>query len=362
MKSKLKRQISQYLAMSKQLRHLDWETRGDAWLMLEAYTAIDLRKHLQNAIEEVIQSLSHLVKQTEGEFDQVALNLDFLSIRMKYKSLQACLDFFAKAINSNRTEKEKQILSGWNHLAESSMINIFKTLDQPTPKVLVYLRESKTDINQKVNVQFWHLDEKNTIAAIQVNKEHLQHPTTILRAVGKELAGLLDWSTELEEAIKNEIDWPNGDAGLIWGGWATEIVADAYTFSHMGYTALANLYDELSKNPHQIFNYEEGNLQPTPYLRLILNMAWCQLSFDQEGPWDEMMFKWTYTNDWLNANNDVYNLIKDSFDLVPKVALLAMTRPMRALGGYTLKELEQWLQWQGAFVMKDAFQEISMIK
>ena len=156
MKSKLKRLISQYLAMSKQLRHFDWEMRGEDWLMLEAYTAIDLRKHLQNAIEEVIQNLTHLVKQTEGEFDQVALHLDFLSIRMKYKSLQACLDFFAKAINSNKTEKEIQTLSGWNHLVESSMLNIFKALDKPTPKVLMYLSESKTDTDQKVDVQFWY--------------------------------------------------------------------------------------------------------------------------------------------------------------------------------------------------------------
>lgn len=338
----LARQVSHWVMAALRLGDLEDLASPDAWQHLERYTGMVLRQNLTAAVDRLQRQAAALQAQwsaakTLDDIQQVQQRL--FEFRQHYLRTETLLDFYADAINTRTNPTTAAILRACDVLARRSMSALLDPLGITTPPVLTYIDKGLGASILKAGLRLWDGRTESLTAAIKIVRHNLYRPTALIHEAGHQVAHAIGWSEELAAVFETEIGkLASPQLARIWAGWTSEITADAYAFVHTGYASVAGLHDVVAGGPTVTFRYTPGDPHPISYLRVLLGTEMCRQHFGL-GAWDDLAHLWIENNTLESARSGVRNLLQSSLPLLPLIAELSLSKPMRSLRGSSLTSL-----------------------
>jgi hypothetical protein len=336
------RQVVHWVQAARRL-DLDELASPQSWAHLERYLNVSLRKHLSGVLERLsakAQVLNSLHQEARSPTAFLALRRQLLEFQRQYLRTERTLDFFADAINCRTNPQVAAVLRACDTLAQRSMAQVLEPIGRIAPPAVTYLGEGRGASILKAHQRLWDGGDICPVAAIKVTRHNLLRPTALIHEAGHQVAHIADWNGELAMALQQGLQLRGARAELaaIWGSWASEIAADAFSFAHTGFASVAALHDVLDGDPAQVLRYLPGDPHPISYVRVLLGVQMCR-HFYGKGPWDALELAWTAPHRLQPAAAEAHAIVQDSLPLLADVVQIVLDTPMRAFRGRTLCSL-----------------------
>lgn len=334
LRNNLKTQFLHWQLALSRLEQLDDIASLEGWSALERHTGTLLRATLQKAVRDLAADAASV----RGRFDRMPLEeiADALQrFRQDYLRTETTLDFFADAINTRTSARIAGLLSAADALAAKSMSRILSPLGHTTPPVVCYLEKGRGASILKANIRLWDRKSINPVAMIKVVRHNILRPTALIHEAGHQIAHILDWNDQLAAALSRALP---SEQGLIWGSWASEIAADAFSFVNTGYASVAALRNVVDGGRRLVFRYLPGDPHPIAYLRVLLGVEMCRQAYGS-GPWDELASGWRYLYPLRSAPADIRAMLRDSTTLISHVAKVTLRKSYAAFDDRSLTQM-----------------------
>ena len=334
------RQLSHWELATAALHGLEQTASASAWASLERYVGVSLRRHLDEAVDQlqrdvaVVRAMFNAARTVE---DLNGVTAQLFRFRDRYLRTETLIDFYGHAVNTRTSTELATTLRALDVLAMRSMAAALEPLGRPVPPVLTYLEKGLGASILKAGLRLWD-GSTSAIAAVKVTYHNRRRPTALIHETGHQVAHICDWNDELAQALNVPLGRRASDLGLTWGAWASEIAADSFGFVHTGFASVAALSDVVGGAPAAVFRFDPGDPHPISYLRVLLGTEMCRACFGH-GPWDELADAWVERYPISHANGVVRGLVERSRAALPEIAELCLRSKMRAFGGRALTDL-----------------------
>ncbi len=340
-KAQLTRQVAHWTSAAARLRNLDDLASPAAWNSLERYLGLAIRRHLTGVVDTLNREAAPLRAALEAVTSAADLEMarrKLLAFRARYLQVETTLEYYADAINTRTDSTIAGLLRACDTLAHRSMAQLLDQLGKPTPVALTYIDKGLGASILKAGLRLWDQTSISPVAAIKITRHNLYRPTALIHEAGHQAAHIVRWTEELSSALAAGLaDAPAG-VGEAWGGWASEIAADAFAFVHTGYASVAALQDVLDGGPSMVFRHIPGDPHPVSYIRVLLGVEMCR-HFYGAGPWDDLALSWTELYPLDRAPGETGPLLRASLPLLPRIVEITLGKPMGAFGGRPLVAL-----------------------
>jgi hypothetical protein len=331
------RQIAHWQAAVVGLQDLENFASGTAWRSLEDYLGVALRRHLEQAVVQLMKEANALAAELKAatsvsELDELRVRV--IRFRGHYLQVETALEFYGHAINSRTSPRLAGLLYACDVLARLSMERVLVPLKREVPPVLTYVDKGLGASILRAGLRLWDGGSLSPAGAIKITRQNLLTPTALIHESGHQVAHIVGWNEELAAAFERELP---GEVGSVWSSWASEVAADTHGFVHTGYGAVAALHDVVSSGS-TVFRHLAGDPHPIAYLRVLLNVQMC-VRFFGAGPWDDLARAWVHSYPLTGASPETRSLVEQSVPLLPRIAELCLLAPMRAFGGKPLSAI-----------------------
>jgi hypothetical protein len=332
------RQVAHWSMAASRLRDLERLAAPGAWAGLERYLGVVLRRKLGEAIDRLQRQAEALQAQaraaeTPAEVDAVARQL--VIFRQRYLRVETLVDFYADAINTRTNPEVAALLRACDVMAQRGMAQLLEPLGKSAPPVLTYIDSGLGASILKAGLRLWDGRTESLVAAVKLTRHNLYRPTALIHEAGHQVAHIVGWNGELAARLEQGLE--GGALGRIWGGWASEIAADAFAFVHTGYASVASLHDVLAGNAAAVFRFAPQDPHPVSYIRVLLGTAMCRESFGA-GPWDGLAAAWSRSYR-LESAHGAEVLLRECLPVLPRIAEIVLRAPMEAFAGRPLSAL-----------------------
>lgn len=341
-RQQLMRQATHWTQAAARLQHLEDLAAPEAWRGLDQYLNTSLRESLLASVTRLLErgrSLLSDVSQLTSPWQAAKLQEDLSTYRTRYFKVETTIDFFTDAINTRTNPDMAAMLKACDYMASQSMRKLLQPIGLNTPPVFTYLTEGKGASILKKDIKLWDRETVSPVAAIKIVRHNLLRPTSLLHEAGHQAAHLLNWNQELARLLLSLLSGHGRDLAETWAGWASEIAADTFAFVHTGYAAVTSLHDILVGDKDAAFRYFPGDPHPVHYLRVLLNIAMCRISYGH-GHWDDLEREWIANHPLTHASGDIKPIVEASAPLLDEIAKLCLHQPMRAFKG---RSIAHWL-------------------
>jgi hypothetical protein len=333
------RQLEHWRLAAVRLGNLDAVAPASAWQGLEHYLGLSLRQTLGGIVARLIRTADdigrRLARATTPEAVAEARSA-LLAFRRAYTRAETSVDFFEDALATRAAPEIGALLRACDHIATRSMAEALAPLGRQVPAALTYLDAGLGASVLKAGLRLWDGTSENPVAAIKVTRHNLLRPTAIIHEAGHQVAHMLGWNDQLQAALRGGSR--DRRVGEGYASWSSEIAADAFAFVHTGYASVAALHDVIDGPDNTVFQYLPTDPHPVSYLRLLLTVEWCRLSYG-EGPWDGMAATWKMHHPIERAPNGLREFLAACVAALPRMAGVVLRGPYRALGGQPLTSI-----------------------
>jgi hypothetical protein len=330
------RQLEHWRLAAVRLGNLDAVAPASAWHGLEHYLGLSLRQTLREIVALLIRTADDIARRLAraGSPETVAeVRGALLGFRRAYLRAETSVDFFADALSTRAAPEMGALLRACDHIATRSMAEALTPLGRQVPAALTYLDAGLGASVLKAGLRLWDGTAENPVAAIKVTRHNLLRATSVIHEAGHQWAHMLGWNDQLRAALLAAS--PDRQVGESYASWATEIAADAFAFAHTGYASVAALHDVIDGPDDAVFQYLPTDPHPVSYLRLLLTVQWCRLSYG-EGPWDVMEATWTAHHPLEHAPDGLREFLAACVAALPKVAAVVLRGRYAAFRGGAL--------------------------
>jgi hypothetical protein len=331
------RQLEHWRLAAVRLGNLDAVAPTSAWRGLEHYLGVSLREALREIVARLIRTADNIARRLAhaGSPETLAeVRGALLAFRTAYTRAETSVDFFEDALTTRGAPEMGALLRACDHIATRSMAEVLTPLGRQVPAALTYLDAGLGASVLKAGLRLWDGTAENPVAAIKVTRHNLLRPTSLIHEAGHQVAHMLGWNDELRVALLSASS--DRRTGEIYASWATEIAADAFAFVHTGYASVAALHDVIDGPDDGVFQYLPTDPHPVSYLRLLLTLEWCRLSFGDEGPWNAMVTTWTAHHPLERAPEVLRELLAACIAALPQMAAVVLRGQYGAFRGGTL--------------------------
>lgn len=320
------RQLAHWESAVGRLAALEELASPQAWAGLENYLGVSLRRSLGDAVKRLELSMQR-VRQLLPR-DAAAAQAEIHAFRGQFTRVESVVDFFLNALNTRSAPHMAAILRTCDWLAAESMARTLTPLGVARPPVLVFVDKGLGAAILKAGMRLWDGATDNPAAAIKVTFHNLLRPTALIHEAGHQVAHLLGWTPELRNALEAVAPHPHKET---WAGWASEIAADAYAFVNTGYASVLALTDVIDGGSEAVYRFEESDPHPAPWVRVLLGVAMCRISFGP-GPWED------FARRWIIRYPPRRGLLSESVPALDEIARAILQRRYRGFGGRSLVE------------------------
>jgi hypothetical protein len=323
------------------LQDLDDLASPAAWSNLERYLGVSLRRHLVTVVAQLDRDgvlLQAALAAAVSAADLQAVRRQLLAFRNRYTRVETTLDFYGDAINTRTQPRIAGYLRACDTLAHRSMCQLLDQFGKPTPVALTYIDKGLGASILKAGLRLWDGTGLNPVAAIKITRHNLLRPTALIHEAGHQAAHIVGWTEELASRLSTGLARAPGGVAAEWGGWASEIAADAFAFVHTGYASVAALHDVLAGHGAAVLRHTPGDPHPISYIRVLLGVEMCR-QFYGSGPWDDLAGAWTQVHSPEKAPGATGPLLRASLPLLPSIVRITLREPMRAFEGRSLVSL-----------------------
>jgi len=337
----LARQVEHWINASRRLGRLENFASPEAWGRLERYLGVSLRDHLRGVVSRLAirgDALQAMLRSAQSDADFDAVRQQLLAFRRHYLRAETTIDFYTDAINTRTNAAQGAMLRACDTLAYRSMASILEPLGHQTPIALTYLRPGLGAAILKANLRLWDGGALSPVAAIKIVQHNLERPTALVHEAGHQIAHIVDWNRELAAALEKGLTSAASPVASMWGGWASEIAADAVAFALTGYGSVVALHDVVASEPRFVFQVVPGDPHPMSFLRVLLGVHMCRLAWGA-GPWDALATAWQACYPAARAPEGIRSIVTASLPVLPEIARLAIATPMRAFKGRSLVDI-----------------------
>jgi hypothetical protein len=322
------------------LGELEVAASAVAWGGLESYLGKSVRATLQSQSRRLVAQSDRLLfslKAARSEADLKQVRRELLTLRRQYARAEAIVDFYGHAVSTRSNPTVAAILRGLDALAVQSMDQVLKPLGIETPPVLTYLDKGLGASILRSGARLWDAS-LSPAAAIKVTRHNLWQPTSLVHETGHQVAHLTAWVPELAEALHKVLVPRSPLAAEAWSSWASEVAADVYAFSLLGYAPVPALATVVDGPPRTVFRMPLGDPHPVSVLRVQLNVALCRSWFGP-GPWDELGARWLSRYPFQTAPREVAEICTVSMPLLNSIVDVCTRTRMQAFHGTYLAKL-----------------------
>jgi hypothetical protein len=335
------RQVAHWRAAVIALDDLENFASPDAWNRLERYLGASLRGNLRSAVgrlgrESDVLAAELRAAETMDELELVRRHV--VRFRRRFLRVETGLEFYGGAVNDRSSSKLGALLAACDILAGRALEPILTPLGKPVPPVLTYIDKGLGASILRAGLRLWDGRTMSVAAAIKLTRHNLNgRPTALLHEAGHQMAFMLDWNSELADALRRELrDDP--ELAEAWSSWSSEIAGDCVGFVHAGYAAVAALHDVIAGEAVSVYARRPFDPHPVAHLRVLLGTAMATRFFG-EGPWTGLARAWLVAHPVARAPGDVRPLIQRSIPRLPRIVEVCLLEPMRAFGGRPLTAL-----------------------
>jgi hypothetical protein len=330
------RQLEHWRLAALRLGDLDAVAPAAAWRGLEHYLGVSLRGTLRDIVARLLRTADDIARRLAAADSAEAVaqvRSRLLAFRRAYTRAETSVDFFEDALATRAAPGMGALLRACDHIATRSMAEALTPLGRQVPAALTYLDAGLGASVLKAGLRLWDGTSENPVAAIKVTRHNLFRPTSIIHEAGHQVAHMLGWNDQLGAALLSAAD--DRRVGESYAAWASEIAADAFAFVHTGYASVAALHDVIDGPDSTVFQYLPTDPHPIGYLRLLLTVEWCRLSYG-EGPWDGMAATWTAHHPLEGAPESLRDFLAGCVAALPAMAAAVLRKRYRAFHGGTL--------------------------
>ncbi len=330
------RQLEHWRLAAVRLGDLNAVAPASAWRGLEHYLGLSLRQTLREIVARLIRTADDIGRRlaAAGSLEAVeGVRAALLGFRRAYTRAETSVDFFADALTTRAAPEMGALLRACDHIATRSMAEALTPLGRQVPAALSYLDAGMGASVLKAGLRLWDGTSENPVAAIKVVRHNLLRPTSIIHEAGHQVAHMLGWNDQLRAALLAA----GGDRRVAesYASWASEIAADAFAFVHTGYASVAALHDVIDGPDEAVFQYLPTDPHPISYLRLLLAVEWCRLSYGA-GPYDAMAATWTAHHPLERAPEGLREFLSAGVAALPQMAAVLLRGRYPAFGGRAL--------------------------
>lgn len=330
------RALQHWKGATEQLADLDSVAPPQAWQALEHYLGVSLRQTLLT----VVDRLRRTMRDFEGRLvaaspatDVDELQNRFAALRNAYLRAETTVDFYSDALATRSSPRLGALLRACDHIATRSMAEALTPMGREVPAACTYIDKGLGASVLKAGLRLWDGTVENPVATIKVTRHNLLRPSSIIHEAGHQVAHMLGWTSEAARLLRDGIG--PASVGDLWGGWASEVVADAFAHVHTGFAAAVALHDVLDGDDATVFRYLPGDPHPVAYVRVLMAIEMCRRTFG-EGPWDRLAATWTTRHRLDRSARDIRGLLEDSVRVLPRIVEILLVAPYRAFGGRSL--------------------------
>ncbi|MGB5434349.1 MAG: hypothetical protein WBM98_00550 [Maribacter sp.] len=331
------RQAVHWQLAATRLAKVDNLASQQAWQGVDYGISSILKIAFNASIEEVLNLANVLIMALTRGGNQAYMFKQLILLRTKYTRTEETIHYYTIAINSRTNPSIAALLRACDVLCKRSMDEILKPLGRKSPPVMTYVDKGIGASILKAGLRLW--DGKiSPVAAIKITQHNLYRPTAIVHETGHQVAHILKWTEELEQAVNQELQEFGSEVTTAYAGWVSEMAADAFAFVHTGYAAVAALHDVVSGKEHTVFSYQRHDPHPITYIRVLLNIGMCRL-FYGNGPWDNLEASFKATYDLERSRSSDKETINQCEKALDNVVKLLLTKPYRCFGNQSLSKL-----------------------
>ena len=330
------RQLEHWRLAAVRLGNLDAVAPTSAWRGLEHYLGVSLREALREIVARLIRTADDISRRLAhaGSAETVAeVRGALLAFRKAYTRAETSVDFFEDALTTRAAPEMGALLRACDHIATRSMAEALTPLGRQVPAALTYLDAGLGASVLKAGLRLWDGTAENPVAAIKVTRHNLLRPTSIIHEAGHQVAHMLGWNDELRAALLAASS--DRRASESYASWATEIAADAFSFVHTGYASVAALHDVIDGPDEAVFQYLPTDPHPVGYLRLLLTVEWCRISYG-EGAWDALAATWTAHHPLERVPDGLREFLAGCVAALPRMAAVVLRGRYAAFHGGAL--------------------------
>lgn len=311
-----------------------------AWKELESYLGESVRKSLTAQTKRLTAQADRVLFALEAAqtpADLAAARSELLTLRRRYTRAEAMVDFYCEAVNTRTNPRIAAVLRGLDTLAVHSMDVVLRPLGIESPPVLTYLDKGMGASILRAGARLWDAS-LSPAAAIKITRHNLWQPTSLIHETGHQVAHLTGWAMELAAALQAALAPQSSVAADAWHSWASEVAADVYAFSLLGYAPVPALATVVDGPARTVFRMPFGDPHPVAMLRVQFNVALCRTWFGS-GPWDALGARWLERYPVAQAPSEVAEVMRASMPLLPAIADICTRVPMNAFHGASLATL-----------------------
>ena len=322
------------------LGDLEMGASASAWKELESYLGESVRKSLTGQAKRLTAQADRVLFALEAAqtmADLAKARSELLTLRRRYTRAEAMVDFYCEAVNTRTSPRIAAVLRGLDTLAVHSMDVVLRPLGIESPPVLTYLDKGMGASILRAGARLWDAS-LSPAAAIKITRHNLWQPTSLVHETGHQVAHLTGWAPELAAALQSALAPHSSLAADAWHSWASEVAADVYAFSLLGYAPVPALATVVDGPARAVFRMPIGDPHPIAILRVLFNAALCKSWFGP-GPWDALAERWLSRYPVAHAPSDAASVIQASLPLLPAIVDICTRAPMNAFHGAALSTL-----------------------
>lgn len=330
-----RRQLAHWVSAAHDLVQFQDQASPDAWGELERYVQVELRRSLATSVERLLRiaarAESLLVSHAVDGLDH-DVGTQILQLRSQYLRTETLLDFYADAINTRTNPAVGARLRGCDILASLAMRRLLRPLGHGAPPVLTYLDRGLGASILKAGLRLWDGSTESPVAAIKITRHNLHRPTSLLHEAGHQVNHILGLNKVVADRILADVGRNGERLALIWSGWTSELLADAFAFAHSGYGAIAALEDVVSGGQNVVFRWLPADPHPIGFVRVLVGYEMCRRYLGRRGPWSEAERLWRQSQPLSYASARVRSLLQAILPQVPHIVDILLGTPYEPLG------------------------------
>lgn len=322
------------------LGELEVAASSATWGELESYLGKSVRASLSAQARRLTARADRVLfslRAARSDADLKQVRSELLTLRRQYAKAEAIVDFYGHAVTTRANPTVAAILRGLDELAVYSMEQVLRPLGIETPPVLTYLDKGLGASILRAGARLWDAS-LSPAAAIKVTRHNLWQPTSLVHETGHQVAHLAGWVPELSAALSKALAPHSPLAAEAWSGWASEVAADVYAFSLLGYAPVPALATVVDGPSMAVFRMPFGDPHPVSALRVQLNVALCRSWFGA-GPWDDLGARWLDRFPLSAAPREVAEICAVSMPLLGTIVDVCTRTRMQAFHGTYLAKL-----------------------
>jgi hypothetical protein len=328
-------EIAHWRAAAHSVGDLDAAASASAWAGLERYLDTRIREPLKEIALGLAgegDQLAAAVVGARSAKDLAGVRRNLLRFRRRYLRAETVIEFYAEAVNTRTTPRLGTLLRGLDSIATDSMAVVLRPFGMDPPPVLTYLDKGLGASILRAGVRLWDSGALSPAAAIKITRHNLGRPTSLIHECGHQVAHLRDWNRELATALHDALRPYSVIAADAWRDWASEVAADVYAFSLLGYAPVPALANVVDGRTDEVFAMPFGDPHPFAWIRVLFNAELCR-SWYGRGPWDDLVAAWRDRHPIDHAAPAAREVARASLPHLAMLADLCTRRPMHAFGG-----------------------------